>query len=87
MSSDFEKIKILEHARTKLFDGTLSENDFRVIVDECSKSPFEIITQKIKKMGEAAIKELKLRAQRKERGLSPYPEFCEFNEAIMDVLD
>lgn len=86
MSSDFEKIKIFEHARRKLYEGTLSENDFKVIVDECSKSPFEIITQKIKKMGEAAIKELKLREQRKERGLSPYPEFCDL-ESAMDVLD
>ena len=85
--NDFEKINLFERARTKLFDGTLSENDFRVIVDECSKSPFEIITQKIKKTGEAAIKELKLRAQRKEKGLSPYPEFCDFDKATMDVLD
>lgn len=85
--SDFEKIDLFEHARKKLYDGTLSENDFRVIVDECSKSPFEIITQKIKKMGEAAIKELKLRAQRMKEGLSPYPEFCDFDKAAMDVLD
>ena len=84
--SDFEKIDLFEHARKKLFNGTLSENDFRFIVDECSKSPFEIITQKIKKMGEAAIKELKLRAQRKEKGLSLYPEFCDFDKAAMDVL-
>jgi hypothetical protein len=83
--SDFEKIDLFEHARKKLFNGTLSENDFRVIVDECSKSPFEIITQKIKKMGEAAIKELKIRAQRMEEGLSPYPDFCDFDVA-MDVL-
>lgn len=85
--SDFEKINLFEHARKKLYDGTLSENDFKVIVDECSKSPFEIIAQKIKKMGEAAIKELKLRAQRKEEGLPPYPAFCEFNKAVFDVLD
>jgi len=85
MSSDFEKIKIFEHAKRKLYEGTLSENDFKVIVDECSKSPFEIITQKIKKMGEAAIEELKLRAQRKERGFPPYPEFCDL-ESAMDVL-
>lgn len=85
--NDFEKIKLFEHARKKLFNGTLSENDFRVIVDECSKSPFEIITKKIKKMGEAAIKELKLKAQRKEAGLQPYPAFCDFDKAIMDVLD
>ena len=85
--SDFEKIKMFEHARKKLYEGTLSENDFRVIVDECSKSPFEIITQKIKKMGEAAIKELKLRAQRTEKGLPPYPAFCDFDKSAMDVLD
>jgi hypothetical protein len=85
--SDFEKIKMFEHARKKLYEGTLSENDFRVIVDECSKSPFEIITQKIKKMGDAAIKELKLKIQRTEKGLPPYPEFCDFDKATMDVLD
>ena len=85
--SDFEKIKMFEHARKKLYEGTLSENDFRVIVDECSKSPFEIITQKIKKMGETAIKELKLREQRKEAGLPPYPIFCNFDKATTDVLD
>ncbi len=85
--NDFKKINLLEHARKKLFEGTLSENDFRAIVDECSKSPFEIITQKIKEMGEAAIKELKLRAQRVEKGLSPYPDFCTFDDSIMDVLD
>lgn len=83
--SDFEKINLVEHATKKLLSGNLSENDFKVIVDECSKSPFEIITQKIKKMGELAIKELKLRAERKEKGLSPYPEFCDL-ESAMDVL-
>ena len=85
--SDFEKINLVEHATKKLLSGNLSEDDFKVIVDECSKSPFEIITQKIKKMGETAIKELKLRAQRKENGLSPCPYFCEFDKSIMDVLD
>lgn len=86
--SDFQKINLFEHARKKLYEGTLSVNDFKVIVDECSKSPFEIITQKIKKMGEAAIEELKLRARRKEEGLSPYPNFCDFDKvAIDDVLD
>lgn len=83
--SDFEKINLVEHATKKLLSGNLSEDDFKVIVDECSKSPFEIITQKIKKMGELAIKELKLRAERKEKGLSPYPEFCDL-ESAMDVL-
>lgn len=85
--SDFEKINLVEHATKKLLSGNLSEDDFKVIVDECSKSPFEIITQKIKKMGELAIKELKLRAERKEKGLSPYPHFCDFDKLIMDVLD
>ena len=85
--SDFEKINLVEHATKKLLSGNLSEDDFKVIVDECSKSPFEIITQKIKKMGELAIKELKLRAERKEKGISPYPYFCEFDKSIMDVLD
>ena len=84
--NDFEKIKMFKHARKKLYEGTLSENDFKVIVDECSESPYEIITQKIKKMGEATIKELKLRAQRKEKGLSPYPEFCDFDKVAMDVI-
>lgn len=83
--SDFEKINLVEHATKKLLSGNLSEDDFKVIVDECSKSPFEIIAQKIKKMGELAIKELKLRAERKEKGLSPYPEFCDL-ESAMDVL-
>lgn len=83
--SDFEKINLVEHATKKLLSGNLSEDDFKIIVDECSKSPFEIITQKIKKMGELAIKELKLRAERKEKGLSPYPEFCDL-ESAMDVL-
>ena len=85
--SDFEKINLVEHATKKLLSGNLSEDDFKVIVDECSKSPFEIITQKIKKMGELAIKELKLRAERKEKGLSSCPYFCEFDKSIMDVLD
>lgn len=85
--SDFEKINLVEHATKKLLSGNLSEDDFKVIIDECSKSPFEIITQKIKKMGELAIKELKLRAERKEKGLSPCPYFCEFDKSIMDVLD
>lgn len=85
--SDFQKINLFEHARKKLYEGTLSVNDFKVIVDECSKSPFEIITQKIKKMGEVAIKELKLRTQRKEEGLSPYPDFCDFDKLADDVLD
>lgn len=85
--SDFEKINLVEHATKKLLSGNLSEDDFKVIVDECSKSPFEIITQKIKKMGELAIKELKLRTERKEKGLSPYPYICEFDKSIMDVLD
>lgn len=85
--SDFEKINLVEHATKKLLSGNLSEDDFKVIVDECSKSPFEIITQKIKKMGELAIKELKLRAERKEKGLSLCPYFCEFDKSIMDVLD
>ena len=85
--NDFQKINLFEHARKKLYEGTLSVNDFKVIVDECSKSPLEIITQKIKKMGELAIKELKLRAERKEKGLSLYPYFCEFDKSIMDVLD
>ena len=85
--SDFEKINLVEYATKKLLSGNLSEDDFKVIVDECSKSPFEIITQKIKKMGELAIKELKLRAERKEKGLSPYSYFCEFDKSIMDVLD
>lgn len=86
--SDFEKIKMFEHARKKLFAGTLSENDFNIIVDECSKNPLEIISQKIKQMGEIAITELKLRAQRKEQGLPPYPSFSEFDKATtMDVLD
>ena len=86
--SDFEKINLVEHATKKLLSGNLSEDDFNVIVDECSKSPFEIITQKIKKMGEEAIKELELRAQRKEKELSTYSEFCDFDEVIMDgVLD
>lgn len=84
--SDFEKINLVEHAIKKLLSGNLSEDDFKVIVDECSKSPFEIITQKIKKMGELAIEELKLRVQRKEKGLSPYPEFCDLKTS-MDVLD
>ena len=85
--SDFEKINLVEHATKKLLSGNLSEDDFKVIVDECSKSSFEIITQKIKKMGETAIKELKLRAERKKKGLSPCPYFCEFDKSIMDVLD
>lgn len=86
--SDFDRIELFEHARKKLYKGILSENDFRVIVDKCSESPFEIITQKIKKMGEAAIKELELRAQRNEKVLSTYSEFCDFDEVIMDgVLD
>ena len=86
--SDFDRIELFEHARKKLYKGILSKNDFRVIVDECSESPFEIITQKIKKMGEAAIKELELRAQRNEKVLSTYSEFCDFDEVIMDdVLD
>lgn len=84
--NDFEKINLVEHATKKLLSGNLSEDDFKVIVDECSKSPFEIITQKIKKMGEVAIKELKLRTQRKEKGISHYPEFCDLKTA-MDVLD
>ena len=85
--SDFEKINLVEHATKKLLSGNLSEDDFKVIVDECSKSPFEIITQKIKKMGEMAIKELKLRAERKEKGISPYSYICEFDKSIVDVLD
>ena len=86
--SDFDRIKLFEHARKKLYKGILSKNDFRVIVDKCSESPFEIITQKIKKMGEAAIKELELREQRNEKVLSTYSEFCDFDEVIMDdVLD
>ena len=86
--NDFEKIKMFKHARKKLYEGTLSENDFKVIVDECSKSPFEIIAQKIKKMGETAIEELKLKAQKKEKELLSYPDFCAFDEAVIDdVLD
>lgn len=85
--SDFEKINLVEHATKNLLSGNLSEDDFNVIVDECSKSPFEIITQKIKKMGELAIKELKLRAERKEKGISSYSYICEFDKSIMDVLD
>ena len=86
--SDFDRIELFVHARQKLYKGILSKNDFRVIVDKCSESPFEIITQKIKKMGEEAIKELELRAQRNEKELSTYSEFCDFDEVIMDgVLD
>lgn len=88
MYSDFEKIKLFEHAKNKLYAGTLTENDFRVIVDECAKSPFEIITQKIKKMGETAIEELKLRIQ-KEEELRSYSKLCKFDDNIVatDVLD
>ena len=86
--SDFQKINLFEHARKRLYEGTLSINDFKVIVDECSKSPFEIISQKIKKMGETAIEELKLKAQKKEKELLSYPDFCDFDEAVVDdVLD
>lgn len=86
--SDFEKINLVEHATKKLLSGNLSEDDFKVIVDECSKSPFEIITQKIKKMGETAIEELKLKVQKKEKESLSYPDFCDFDEAVIDdVLD
>ena len=87
MNTDFEKINLVEHARKRLFEGTLSKDDFEVIVDECSKSPFEIITQKIKEMGKAAIEELKRRERRKKEGLSPYPDFCDIDKLAMDVLD
>ena len=86
--NDFQKINLFEHARKKLHKGTLSVNDFKVIVDECSKSPLEIITQKIKKMGETAIEELKLKVQKKEKESLSYPDFCNFDEAVIDdVLD
>ena len=88
LMNDFQKINLFEHARKRLYEGTLSVNDFKAIVDECSKSPFEIIAQKIKKMGETAIEELKLKAQKKEKELLSYPDFCAFDEAVIDdVLD
>ena len=85
--SDFEKIALFEHAKKKLFAGTISANDFKVIVEECSKNPLEVICQKIKEMGEAVLTELELRARRKEEGLRPYPSFSDFDKATEDVLE
>ena len=84
--SDFKKINLFEHAQKRLFAGTLSVDDFKIIVDECSKNPLDIISQKIKQMGEAAITELKIRQQRKERGLPTFAELCEMDKAAENVL-
>lgn len=84
--SDFEKINLIRHVTKKLYEGTLSENDFKVIVDECSKSPFEIITQKIKKMGENAIKNFKIRKERGENESNSI-SFSDFDNFIIDYDD
>ena len=85
--SDFEKINLVNHAVKKLYNGTLSVDNFKVIIDECSKSQFEIITQKIKEIGKTAIEELKLRAQREEENTLLYNIFCEFDNEIIEDLD
>ncbi len=81
--TEYQTIKMYKRGVEKIFSGEITENDFKNLIEECSKNPFDIISQKIKEMGESVLNELKLRKRRKEQ--EQKLQYNYFNEDDIEV--
>lgn len=84
MGDEYEKINLATHAARKFFNDEISEKEFKIIIDECSKGSIEIVKQKFDEMYKNTLRDKKCRNHLIENSVLTVSEMLKCEDMDLD---